>query len=169
MKSEDVQLESFVYISTTGDTAVVKGLPTPAGMVAVTVLDETHDAEQSHHVDNLFVLTAEEAFAERLAGAWIKYTDSLKRIWDTMSDEELTAYLGEDLGKEILPLDSSVSSENMLYKRISKSQAQWELVLRGIFRVAEEATKQPGASGMFCVYHKCDSKDCPPGIHEWNP
>ena len=165
MKSEDVTIGSFVYISTTGDTTLVKSLPTPEGMVTVTILDG-QDAEQSHHVDNMFQLTYDEALAERLAGAWIKYTDSLKIIYDSMSDEELVAYLGDDLEKEILPENTS---ENMLYKRISKRQAQWELVLRSIFKDSDEAAKLPGASGMFCVYHKCDSKDCPPGIHEWNP
>ncbi len=93
------------------------------------------------------------------AANWVS-ADAETEAVKALSDEELHEIVG-DLSKEDVEKWYELSRNCIRFRM----EAQRELLYRPIFERAKEVMSKPGASGAYCVFHDCDTKDCPDGSH----
>lgn len=89
---------------------------------------------------------------EDVAALQVQFDGGVKKVLHDMSDPTLRA-LVEHFEKEPIPPTDTV-------KRNVKRAAEVELAFRWHLNRAREL-----GSKSYCVFHACDSKDCPPGEH----
>jgi len=92
---------------------------------------------------------------EQLAEAFIEYQDRIKTIFEEQSDEQLLAFVGT-----IPPDDDRFVGAYERYDEDLRVAAMHVYNMRVVCRLADEALKRSDSTGVFCVYHRCDMKDC---------
>lgn len=97
-----------------------------------------------------------EASMKALNDAAWAYMRRVKEIVAGHSDEELLAF-----GGKLETVHPMVDFDGF-----ARFEARLEAMWRPVFKRAAEVMDRPGNSGLFCVFHSCDGKDCGFGTDE---
>lgn len=85
---------------------------------------------------------------EALDSALYSYTEAVKKALSKHTDEELTALGGE--GEYF----------RIPYGEFERHQARLEVMYRGLYSSAKPVMDGSDFSGVYCVFHDCDAKNC---------
>lgn len=113
----------------------------------------------SSEYERIAGILGEERSAALDKGAWAEKDAQVEAV-KHLTDDQLKEIVG-DLSEEDIEKWSSLRHK-MIDLRV---EAMRELRWRPIVKRANEALDRPGSSGVYCVTHDGDFKECPPGAH----